>query len=284
MLFQRPALYPGQSIERQWTFQSSSLPVSVEEMARWLKLTPLLKRKPSELSGGERQRAALGRALLRGGGLILLDEPFAHLDGALRQEIQARLLLLPKLLNATIIMVTHNPWEALTLGQRVAVLDQGTLLQIDEPNQLQQAPRVRRVVDLLCSPYVTWLEGAVSVEGEDRFFLPQGARWRIPKTLTLPPGTELRATVGLTADCLRAQANECPTRLTGKVISHQSLPGSRSLLILQYNEQALSFVLPKLGSPIREGECIDWGVDLEQAFWFDAVTGRAWTANVADNG
>lgn len=112
----------------------------VEAMAQMLGITPCLSRKPAELSGGERQRVALGRALVRQPGLLLLDEPFANLDLPLRRELRRELLRLHRELNLTTVLVTHDQAEALALGQRVGVMRDGHLEQVAAPGFLRENP------------------------------------------------------------------------------------------------------------------------------------------------
>ncbi|MCI0643039.1 MAG: ABC transporter ATP-binding protein [Gemmataceae bacterium] len=151
MVFQRPALFPTKSVRQNLLFGLST-PFAegrAVEIARLLKIADLLDRYPAELSGGQQQRVALGRALVRNASICLLDEPFGQLDAPLRREFSKDLPLLRSRFPATIIIVTHDPAEALTLGDRVAVLRDGVLVQVDTPEQLRHQPRDTFVTEFL---------------------------------------------------------------------------------------------------------------------------------------
>src|SRR5262249_48057410 len=140
----------------------------------------LLDRRPADLSGGEQQRVALGRALVRRPGLLLLDEPLSNLDAQLRLEMRRQLLLLRRRFRATMIHVTHDQDEALNLGDRVAILDRGTLQQVDRPPLLLDRPANRFVAGFLGSPPRSLLDGELrAVDGRLEFVGP-GGRWSVP--------------------------------------------------------------------------------------------------------
>lgn len=138
---QRPALYPQMTIRENLALTGKA----VDDAAGQLKIAHLLDRRPEGLSGGEKQRVALAKALLRKARLWLLDEPFAPLDPVFRAEFRAELLLILKSSAATIILVSHDPNDALALGRLVGVLDDGRLLQLGTPEELQARPGNRFV-------------------------------------------------------------------------------------------------------------------------------------------
>lgn len=163
MLFQRPALFPNRTVAENLAFplelNRRRLPwwgkgldrateSRVRETAAWLRIDSLLDRYPRELSGGQQQRVALGRALIRGTPIGLLDEPLGHLDAPLRKELRGELPLLRGRFPATMVVVTHDPAEALALGDRIGVFVDGRLVQLDRPAVLRQAP---------CDAYVAGL-------------------------------------------------------------------------------------------------------------------------------
>ncbi len=191
LVFQRPALYPflnvRQNLEFALTLQGMprrQMQDRVRETADWLRITPLLERRPEQLSGGEQQRVALGRALVRQPGLLLLDEPFSSLDSALREEFRRELPLLQERLGATMIYVTHDQEEALALGDRVAALWQGRLMQVDSPTGIYDRPINRVVAGLIGSPTMNLLDGTMVWSG-DRLALRAGtAEIAVPHVLT----------------------------------------------------------------------------------------------------
>jgi multiple sugar transport system ATP-binding protein len=168
MVFQRPALFPGKTVHGNLAFGlrlrqgflgrfSAAYKDREEqivcEVASCLRIERLLQRRPDELSGGEQQRVALGRALARllplGRSAIgLLDEPLGHLDASLRQELRRELPLLRSRFPATMVIVTHDPVEALALGDRIAVLQDGKVVQVDFPEEIRQRPCNEFVADL----------------------------------------------------------------------------------------------------------------------------------------
>jgi multiple sugar transport system ATP-binding protein len=147
MVFQTPALYPHLSVRENIAFPLELRGVNraqtarrVSEAAQRLGISSVLHRLPDQLSEGERQRAALARALVRGPQAFLLDEPLSRLDAALRLELRAELLALHRALGATMIYVTHDQIEAMTMGQRIAILHEGRLRQIGTPEEVYQRP------------------------------------------------------------------------------------------------------------------------------------------------
>src|SRR5256886_131411 len=123
-----------------WSSDVCSSDLRVQEVAQRLGLTELLDRRPAQLSGGQRQRVALGRAIVRAPRAFLLDEPLSNLDAKLRSELRAELLALHRALGATMVYVTHDQAEAMTMGQRIAVLHEGRLRQLGTPAEVYQRP------------------------------------------------------------------------------------------------------------------------------------------------
>jgi multiple sugar transport system ATP-binding protein len=172
MVFQNYALYPHLSVAENIAFglrlRKESKEVINERVtwaARLLDLTPYLDRKPKELSGGQRQRVAMGRAIVRHPQVFLMDEPLSNLDAKLRVQMRADIAHLQKELGVTTIYVTHDQVEAMTMGDRVAVMNQGVLQQVDAPQRLYDRPENLFVAGFMGTPPMNLLEGAVSVNG-----------------------------------------------------------------------------------------------------------------------
>ena len=168
MVFQNYALYPHMSVERNLGFALRQRKASKEEiehrvgdMATLLGLTDLLQRKPGQLSGGQRQRVAMGRALVREPQVFLLDEPLSNLDAKLRVQMRAELKKLHHRLGITTIYVTHDQVEAMTLGDRIAVLSAGRLQQIGAPQEVYDHPANVFVAGFIGSPPMNLLSGSV---------------------------------------------------------------------------------------------------------------------------
>ena len=168
MVFQNYALYPHMTVRENLGFgltSESSPPTSstnvFSAVADSLGLEPLLERKPAQLSGGQRQRVALGRAIVREPLAFLFDEPLSNLDAQLRVETRVELSRLHRKLGATMVYVTHDQSEALTLGDRIAVLKEGVLQQVAPPMELYQRPANKFVAGFIGSPAMNFFEGVI---------------------------------------------------------------------------------------------------------------------------
>ena len=178
MVFQSYALYPHLNVARNITFPLKMAGMAkaqqarkLAEVARILQLEPLLERLPAELSGGQRQRVAIGRAIVRDPALFLFDEPLSNLDAKLRNEMRLNLKQLHQQLQATIIYVTHDQVEAMTLADRIVVLNQGRIEQVGSPQTLYDAPANRFVAGFIGTPGMNFLAGQWQ---DGQFWLAEG--------------------------------------------------------------------------------------------------------------
>lgn len=167
MVFQSYALYPHLSVAKNMGFPLKMAGIScrlitkqVQQIAENLQLTPWLDRLPGELSGGQRQRVAIGRAIIRNPQLFLFDEPLSNLDARLRSEMRTYLKQLHQQLNATMIYVTHDQVEAMTLADKIVVLNQGRIEQMGSPETLYQAPANQFVAAFIGSPAMNFITAA----------------------------------------------------------------------------------------------------------------------------
>ncbi|WP_026618186.1 ABC transporter ATP-binding protein [Ensifer aridi] len=183
MVFQSYALYPHKTVRENIAFplQMAGLPKTeianrVDEAARTLELTTLLDHRPALLSGGQRQRVAMGRAIVRKPAAFLMDEPLSNLDAKLRVQMRAEIASLQRKLNVTTIYVTHDQVEAMTMGDRVAVMKGGVLQQVDTPQNLYNRPDNVFVAAFIGSPsmnlYEAVLNGRTLTLGSDSFEIP----------------------------------------------------------------------------------------------------------------
>ncbi len=180
MVFQSYALYPHMSVRDNLAFglklrkvPKPEIEKRINEAAGILQLEKLLDRKPKELSGGQRQRVALGRAIVREPAVFLMDEPLSNLDAKLRVQTRAEIARLHQRLGTTMVYVTHDQVEAMTMGQRIAVMSEGLLQQVGTPQQLYDTPINRFVAGFIGSPAMNFVELA------DRRRRPGRAqRWR----------------------------------------------------------------------------------------------------------
>ncbi|TKU37421.1 sn-glycerol-3-phosphate import ATP-binding protein UgpC [Citrobacter sp. wls757] len=194
MVFQNYALYPHMSVEENmaWGLKirgmgKEHIAERVNEAARILELGELLKRRPRELSGGQRQRVAMGRAIVRDPAVFLFDEPLSNLDAKLRVQMRLELQHLHRRLKTTSLYVTHDQVEAMTLAQRVMVMNKGIAEQIGTPVEVYEKPASRFVASFIGSPAMNLLDGCISTSGT-HFELEGG--------MTLPIGRSARESIG----------------------------------------------------------------------------------------
>jgi multiple sugar transport system ATP-binding protein len=181
MVFQSYALYPQMTVEKNLSFGLRVAGMPKEEIdkrvaraSEILQLQPYLERKPTALSGGQRQRVAIGRALVRDVDVFLFDEPLSNLDAKLRAELRVEIKRLHQRLGNTMIYVTHDQIEALTLADRVAVMKGGTIQQLDNPMTIYNSPKNLYVAGFIGSPSMNFLKGTISGSGKDVAVKVQG--------------------------------------------------------------------------------------------------------------
>ena len=169
MVFQNYALYPHLDVEKNIGFalklsglSKQEINSKVSEAAKILELEPLLKNKPAQLSGGQRQRVAMGRAIVRDPSVFLMDEPLSNLDAKLRVQMRAEITRLQHRLEATTLYVTHDQVEAMTMGDRVAVMKDGVLQQIDNPSSLYEKPENLFVAGFIGAPAMNLREAKLT--------------------------------------------------------------------------------------------------------------------------
>ena len=172
MVFQSYALYPNMNVAQNIAFGLEMRKVpkakrdeAVQRVAKMLQIVPLLGRKPGQLSGGQRQRVAMGRALARDPKLFLFDEPLSNLDAKLRVEMRAEIKLLHQRTKTTTVYVTHDQVEAMTLGDRIAVMKEGLVLQFGTPEDIYARPATRFVAEFIGSPAMNMIPAVRSATG-----------------------------------------------------------------------------------------------------------------------
>jgi multiple sugar transport system ATP-binding protein len=300
LVFQRPALYPHLNVRANLGFglrlrqpawwlpgrarRSEEMARRIDEAAGLLGLSEVLQRYPAQLSGGQQQRVALGRALVRNPAVFLLDEPLSNLDAPLRDELRRELHLLRRRLRVTIIYVTHDQVEALTLGDRVAVLRDGRTQQIDKPLVLYQRPCNRFVAGFLGWPRMNFLDGQLSwIEGSWSF-AGGGNELPLPAAVTGAWQSQVgrEVTLGIRPQHLfvgedhpasreRQRPEEAVARLLMEVSLVESLGEGRLLTLQRRGWQVAAQVN---GPPqVAAGQQVEVLFDLTNSHLFDRSTG-----------
>jgi len=284
MVFQTYALYPhmtaydnlafGLKLRR---FPRREIRARVREAAEILGITPLLRRKPRELSGGERQRVAVGRAIVRQPKVFLFDEPLSNLDARLRVEMRAELIALQQRIGTTMVYVTHDQVEAMTMGRRIAVMQGGRLLQVADPLTLYHRPANLAVARFIGTPPMNVLRGALKREGEGLLFAAGLLR------AVVPPEAAARLSAragGAVALGLRPEDISCrPAAGASGVPARVRLVepmGSETWVHLEAGEVRLVARTDGDTCP-RPGDRIAIALDLRRACFFDPDTGDALT-------
>jgi multiple sugar transport system ATP-binding protein len=303
MVFQNYALYPHMTVFdnmafglRQRRLPKDEIERRVNEAAHTLGLDETLQRKPRTLSGGQRQRVAMGRAIVREPQAFLMDEPLSNLDAKLRVEMRAEILRLQRDLAVTTIYVTHDQTEAMTMGDRVAVMRRGVLQQVDEPQRLYERPANLYVAGYIGSPAMNLVEadlepdgdGPVARFGEHLLRVPRGRTGRVilgfrPEDLEdvalaggAAPGATLRVVPEIREDMgaevyIHFGLGVPPVRRTevAEATAPEEPPQARVAA------RGASPFVARLGrgSRAKEGEPIELAVDIDRLYVFDVETG-----------
>jgi multiple sugar transport system ATP-binding protein len=236
MVFQTYALYPHMDVAGNLGFAlkmrgepRSEIEARTDEAARRLGIGELLKRRPAQLSGGQRQRVALGRAMVRDPQAFFMDEPLSNLDAQLRVEMRAYISKLQTELGTTTIFVTHDQVEAMTMGDRVAVMRDGRLEQVDAPQALYERPANAFVASFIGSPSMNLLharidrdsDGLVAAVGDGRLRLAEAA---VAATPGIAARVGAQVILGIRPEALRPAGEDVPGRtLAGRVLLAESL-------------------------------------------------------------
>ena len=187
MVFQSYALYPSMNVRENMIFGLKQAKVSkekieeqLEKVSKFLQVDALLERKPSQLSGGQRQRVAIGRALVREPRIFLFDEPLSNLDAKLRVEMRREIKKLHQQLKTTVVYVTHDQTEAMSLGTKIAIMNHGVIQQNDTPENIYNKPSNTFVADFIGSPSMNLIKGKLSVDNDKIYFSTEGKNFNIP--------------------------------------------------------------------------------------------------------
>jgi lactose/L-arabinose transport system ATP-binding protein len=266
MVFQTYALYPHMTVAENMGFglkmtghPKPEIEKKVAEAARILKLEPLLERKPKALSGGQRQRVAIGRAIVRGPEVFLFDEPLSNLDAELRVEMRVEIARLHREIGATMIYVTHDQVEAMTLADKIVVLRAGRIEQVGRPLDLYNNPDNRFVAGFIGSPAMNFVAGVVDAP---KLVVAKGLMQPVTTGVALPAkGSEV--SVGLRPQHLKVLAGEThrvelTEALGGVAYVHLTAPSGEKLVVERHDQVSL-----------EPGSMVGLGFDPKDAMLFD---------------
>lgn len=276
MVFQHYALYPHMSVRENMAFglrnarvPESEIETRIAAAAASLEIEALIDRKPGQLSGGQRQRVAIARAIVKQPELFLLDEPLSNLDAALRGRTRIELAQLHRRLGTTMIFVTHDQVEAMTLADRIVVLNKGGIEQVGTPMEIYRRPRTEFVATFVGSPRINLLPVAISEGpgGEARVRLGDGAEIDTAVPAAALPRTDT-LTLGLRAECVRVAAPEgAAAQGTAEVVERL---GERTLVHVVLADGSRLVAEDSGLSAVRTGERVGLAIDGRSAHLFDA--------------
>ncbi|HST07346.1 MAG TPA: sn-glycerol-3-phosphate ABC transporter ATP-binding protein UgpC [Gemmatimonadaceae bacterium] len=281
MVFQNYALYPHMTVRQNLGFglsirkqPAAVIAERVQAIASSLGLEPLLERKPAQLSGGQRQRVALGRAIVREPLAFLFDEPLSNLDAQLRVETRVELSRLHRKLGATMVYVTHDQSEALTLGDRIAVLKEGVLQQVAPPMELYQRPANKFVAGFIGSPAMNFIEGVIQRAEGPSARMGMCTFKGIDLTLDVPCDSEShgRVFLGVRPQHIEVSADG-QNKPRGEVGVVEPMGNELIVYVTLSGGDRLVAVAPP-NAMIRPGDTVSVRVRPEGVHVFDGETGR----------
>ena len=285
MVFQNYALYPHMTVFDNMAFglklrktPKEEIKEKVEHAAKILDITHLLDRRPKDMSGGQRQRVAIGRSIVRDPKVFLFDEPLSNLDAKLRVQMRAEIKKLHRDLDATIVYVTHDQIEAMTMGDRIVVLKDGIVQQFDSPMNLFNNPQNKFVAGFIGSPSMNFIEGEVVMENEANF-QSKDLKFAVPKDLRpcLKPYVGKKVIFGFRPEYIYDKAVEKTKRLSESMeIEVEALEpiGSETFVYFHFvGNPDHSFCFRSDSQfAYKVGNKITIGVDIDRLRFFEADT------------
>ena len=288
MVFQSYALYPHMSVYDNLAFglklrkvPKADIDRRVKDAAKTIELTDLLDRKPKQLSGGQRQRVALGRAIVREPAVFLMDEPLSNLDAKLRVQTRAEISRLHQRLKTTIVYVTHDQVEAMTMGTRIAVMNLGLLQQVGSPQQLYERPANRFVAGFIGSPSMNFVDVTVEGSGADARLKGGAFDSPLPASLREAVGALAGRQLELGVRPEHLEVGE-PSSETGTVRANVDVVeylGNEELLHIRADEQ---YVVAVVDSHLRvhSGDVLDLTYATDKIYLFDKESGETLTQSL----
>jgi multiple sugar transport system ATP-binding protein len=275
-VFQDTMLFPHLAVRKNISFgldmrktmDKGEIDRRVQEAARLLHVEPVLDRKPSQLSGGQAQRVALGRAIVMEPDAFLMDEPLANLDAALRVEMRTEIKRVQRRLSTSTIFVTHDQEEALSLGDKIAVMNEGAVQQVGSPHEIYHDPANMFVGTFIGSPPLNLFDGNLQTEGGQTLVVTELFRLGVPDGLMKNPSQAARnVRLGIRPEFVTI-GPEKEGAFPAQVTLIEPL-GSRTLIFLQVNDREIRSMVQG-ESPVKEGEAVHVTFEMERAFLFDS--------------
>lgn len=285
MVFQNYGLYPHMSVYGNMAFglrrrrmHKNAIDEKVRGTAGLLRIEHLLTRKPRQLSGGQRQRVALGRAIVRDPAVFLLDEPLSNLDAHLRVRMRAEILKVHHAVSATAVYVTHDQVEAMTMGDRIVVMNDGVIQQVGTPDELYDRPVNRFVAGFIGTPPMGFLTCDRTTDGQDGELLGTGVRLRLrPDQVSALSQNANRLVVGVRPEHLQpvspGQVATMDCAIEGTVEVVEPL-GSEQHVLVSVGEDTITARRPR-EDRFKRGEKVAFTVDLDHLHAFDPQSGKA---------
>jgi multiple sugar transport system ATP-binding protein len=283
MVFQSYALYPHKNVFENIAFglkmrkyDNAEIDRRVRDAAERLHIEHLVDRLPSQLSGGQRQRVALGRAMVRQPSVFLMDEPLSNLDAALRISMRAEIKQLHHSMETTFVYVTHDQAEALTLADRIVVMQDGVVQQIGTPDQIYEKPENLFVASFLGNPPINLLEGALVADGDKVVFRKGDFRMDFPDEMTtkLQAHTERPVTLGIRPEDVNEQGAAPPGSAVSGTVDTVLPMGSEQYLSMTIEGTEVFFRLGKEHKH-KDGDKVSLEVNRNRLHVFDKETGRS---------
>ena len=285
MVFQNYALYPHLSVYENLAYAlrrrrvpSPEIDERVKQAARSIHLEELLTRRPAQLSGGQRQRVALGRAIVRQPKLFLMDEPLSNLDAKLRGQTRSEITRLQRELGVTTLYVTHDQTEAMTMGSKIVVMNEGRIQQIATPRDLYDNPANTFVAQFMGTPAMNLLNCRVDTAAADLTLLGNGVRIALEQTGSTNLGAAAssgKIIVGFRPEDATIVSNSSSSEISGTVAVVEDL-GHESLVVVQNNDSRFTARLSsEFGTQVRPGEIVSFRIDRSKLRYFDQETGSA---------
>ncbi|GAB7129471.1 sn-glycerol-3-phosphate ABC transporter ATP-binding protein UgpC [Silvimonas sp. JCM 19000] len=281
MVFQHYALYPHMTVRENMAFglRNVNVPAAeidrrISEAARMLELDGMLTRKPIQLSGGQRQRVAIGRAVVKEPGAFLFDEPLSNLDAALRNRTRVELARLHQRLKTTMVFVTHDQVEAMTLASRIVVMNRGRIEQMGTPIEIYRKPATRFVAGFIGSPAMNFIDAVPVAADADCIRVRLADGTEVQTSVPLQAARrDARLVAGVRAESLLLD-DASPVRGRADVIERL---GERTLVYVTLNNGHSVVAQAHRESPVASGDLVGLRFEPEHVHLFDEA-GRAWHA------